>query len=51
MFLKRLLAQILVEVASTQMRTLWAEVETVFMWTAFEHELVDSERQAKALLM
>lgn len=43
--------QILVEVASTQMRTLRTEAGKVFMWTAFAHELVDSKRQAKAKVL
>jgi len=39
--------QILVVVASTQMRTLRTEAGKVFMWTVFEHELVDTKNQTK----
>ncbi len=40
--------QILVVVASTQMITLRTEAGKAFMWTAIEHELVDSKRRANA---
>jgi len=42
--MKLSIVQILVAVASIQMRTLKTEVEKGFMWTAIEHELVDPKR-------
>ena len=39
--------QILVVVASTQMRTSRTEAGKVFMWTVVEHELVDAKNQTK----
>ncbi len=42
--MEQTLAQILVVVASIQMRTLKAEVEKGFVRTAFGHELVDPKR-------
>ena len=45
-FLQRSMEQILVVVASTQMRTLRTEAGKVFMSTVFEHELVDAKNQS-----
>ena len=45
-YLKRSMEQILVVVASTQMRTLRTEAGKVFMSTVFEHELVDAKNQS-----
>ena len=45
--LERSMEQILVVVASTQMRTLRTEAGKVFMWTVVEHELVDAKNQTK----
>ena len=39
--------QILVVVASIQMRTLRTEAGKVFMWTVVEHELFDAKNQTK----
>ncbi len=39
--------QILVVVASTQVRTLRTEAGKGFMWTVFAHELVDTKNQTK----
>ena len=48
---KQSVAQILVVVAITQTRTLRTDAGKGFMSTVVEHELVDTKRQANAVLM